>query len=87
MKKCPRSGAPPWPSNESMRSLKRRLSDIVYRNMLDDAVTHAATGPGGQSGNVYDSSTTGSHPNAGSSEKPLPGPATKQPEPVLPAAS
>src|SRR3712207_9077164 len=33
-------------SMEAMRSLKRRLSDIVYRQMLDDA----ATGPGGQRG-------------------------------------
>jgi len=27
-------------STESMRVLKRRLSDIVYRTMLDDAVAH-----------------------------------------------
>lgn len=74
-------------SNEAMRSLKRRLSDIVYRHMVDDAARHAATGPGGQLGNVSDSSATGSHPNAGSSEKPLPGPATRQPKPALPAAS
>jgi transposase len=74
-------------SNEAMRSLKRRLSDIVYRHMVDDAAQHMATGPGGQPGNVSDSSATGSHPNAGSSEKPLPGPATRQPKPVLPAAS
>ena len=74
-------------SNEAMRSLKRRLSDIVYRHMVDDAARHAATGPGGQSGNVYDSSATSSHPTAGSSEKPLPGPATRQPKPALPAAS
>jgi transposase len=74
-------------SREAMRSLKRRLSDIVYRHMVDDAARHAATGPGGQSGNVSDSSATGSHPNASSSEKPLPGPATRQPKPALPAAS
>jgi transposase len=74
-------------SNEAMRSLKRRLSDIVYRHMVNDAARHAATGPGGQTGNVSDSSATGSHPNAGSSEKPLPGPATRQPRPALPAAS
>ena len=74
-------------SNEAMRSLKRRLSDIVYRHMVDDAARHAATGPGGQSGNVSDSSATGSHPDTGSSDKPLPGPATRQPKPALPAAS
>ena len=74
-------------SNEAMRSLKRRLSDIVYRTLVNDAARHVATGPGGQSGNVSDSSVTDSHPNAGSSEKPLPGPATTQPKPALPAAS
>ena len=74
-------------SNEAIRALKRRLSDIVYRRMVDDAAKHMATGPGGQSGNDSDSSATGSHPNAGSSDKPLPGPATTQPKPALPAAS
>jgi transposase len=74
-------------SNEAMRALKRRLSDIVYRHMVDDAAKHMATGPGGQSGNDSDSSATGSHPNADSSDKPLPGPANKQPKPALPAAS
>jgi transposase len=34
-------------SMEAMRCLKRRLSDIVYRHMIDDAITHAVTGPGG----------------------------------------
>lgn len=34
-------------SMEAMRCLKRRLSDIVYRRMLDDAMRLAATGPGG----------------------------------------
>ena len=33
--------------NEAMRCLKRRLSDIVYRTLLDDLTQHAATGPGG----------------------------------------
>ncbi|CAN5268806.1 IS110 family transposase [soil metagenome] len=78
-------------SMESMRALKRRLSNIVYRTMLDDAITHAAgsagTGPGGQQGNDSDSSATGSHPSAGSSDKPLPGPARPQPRTPLPAAS
>jgi transposase len=60
---------------EAMRCLKRRLSDIVYRCMVDDAITHAVTGPGGQPGNVSVSSATGSQPTAGSSDKSLPGPA------------
>jgi len=63
-------------SMEAMRCVQQRLSDIVYRHMVADAITHIATGPGGQRGTPTDSSAAGSHPNAGTSEKPLPGPAT-----------
>ncbi len=49
-------------SMEAMRCLKRRLSDIVYRRMVDDAVTSKATGPEGHRGTTTDSSVTGSHP-------------------------
>jgi transposase len=73
-------------SMEAMRCLKRRLSDIVYRHMVNDAV-RAMTGPGGQPGTATQSSATGSHPHAGSSDKSLPGPATTDPKTVLPAAS
>jgi transposase len=62
--------------NEAMRCLKRRLSDLVYRALLDDLTKGAATGPGGHAGNVSDSSATGSQPDTGSSDKSLPGPAT-----------
>ncbi len=78
-------------SMEAMRCLKRRLSDLVYRTMLDDALatTRAPrrTGPGGQRGDDSDSSAAGSHPHTGSSDKPLPGPATPQPRTPLPTAS
>ena len=77
-------------SMEAMRALKRRLSNIVYKTMLDDAITHAVrsrTGPGGQRGNDSDSSAAGSQPHTNSSDKPLPGPATPQPRTPLPAAS
>jgi transposase len=48
-------------SMEAMRCLKRRLSDLVYRQMLNDALTPSmVTGPGGQRGNDSDSSATGS---------------------------
>jgi transposase len=66
-------------SMEAMRSLKRRLSDIVYRRMVDDALIHAMTGPGGHRGTTTDSSAAGSHPHTGTSDKPLPGPAITQP--------
>ena len=78
-------------SMEAMRALKRRLSNIVYKTMLDDAITHTTagsrTGPGGQRGNDSGSSAAGSQPHTNSSDKPLPGPATTDPKTPLPAAS
>ena len=74
-------------SMEAMRCLKRRLSDLVYKALLDDLAGHATTGPGGHSGDDSDSSATGPQPTAGSSDKPLPGPATNQPTTTLPQAS
>jgi transposase len=72
--------------NEAMRCLKRRLSDLVYKTMLNDLVTRAGTGPGGHRGNVSDSSAAGSHPHTSSSDKSLPGPANRQPRTPQPAA-
>jgi transposase len=74
-------------SNESMRLLKRRLSDIVFRTMLADAAQQMTTGPGGQQGDDSDSSAAGSQPHTNSSDKPLPGPATTHPRTALPTAS
>ena len=64
---------------EAMRSLKRRLSDIVYHQMITDA-REARTDPGGHSGTTLQSSVTDLTPTAGSSDKPLPGSATQQPK-------
>lgn len=50
-------------SLEAVRALKRRLSDIVYRTMLEDYTHTPATSPGGQTGNDSDSSATGPQPN------------------------
>ena len=58
---------------EAMRGLKRRLSDIVYRQMLLDART-VATGPGGHVGAATGSSAAGFNPSIDASEKSLPGP-------------
>ncbi len=74
-------------SNESMRLLKRRLSDIVYRTMVNDTARHLVTGPGGQQGDDSDSSAAGSQPHTDSSDKPLPGPVRTHPRTPLPAAS
>ena len=74
-------------SMEAMRCLKRRLSHLVYKTMLDDLVAAQKTGPGGQPGNNSVSSATGSQPTADSSDKSLPGPAKAKPRRTLPAAS
>lgn len=74
-------------SNESMRLLKCRLSDVMYRTMVNDAARHITTGPGGQRGNDSDSSAAGTQPHTDSSDKPLPGPVTTESKPYLPAAS
>ena len=74
-------------SNEAMRCLKRRLSDAVYRVMVDDLAKTTRTDPGGQLGNDSYSSATSSQPKASSSDQPLPGPVTTQPRTPLPAAS
>ena len=74
-------------SMEALRSLKRRLSDLVYKTMLNDVSGAAGAGPGGQPGDVSDSSAADSQPVIGSSEQPLHEPASPQPRTPLPAAS
>jgi transposase len=59
---------------EAMRCLKRRLSDLVYRQLARDAADQLRTGPGGHSGATTASSAAGSTPTTGSSEKSLPRP-------------
>jgi transposase len=71
---------------EAMRALKRRLSDVVCRQMITDARA-AVTGPGGHLGAATGSSAAGLHPSAGTSEKSLPGPAANDPTPAQPAHS
>ena len=38
-------------SMDAMRCVKRRLSDLIYKTMLDDVIAAQRTGPGGQRGN------------------------------------
>jgi transposase len=58
---------------EAMRALKRKLSGVVFRQMRADA-RRLRTGPGGHTGAATGSSAAGSDPDAGTSEKSLPGP-------------
>jgi hypothetical protein len=63
---------------EAIRALKRRLSDLVYRQTVNDAKA-ARTGPGGQAGATLQSSAADPIPTASSSEQSLPGPADTHP--------
>ena len=80
---------------EAMRALKRRLSDVVYRQLVADQKRLRladAAGPGGHVGAATESSAAGSHPSTGTSDKSLPGPASPdatatpstRPEPTAP---
>jgi transposase len=64
---------------EALRALKRRLSDVVYRQMVADA-KRLETGPGGHAGATLKSSAADLNPMVDTSEKSLPGPATPQPK-------
>jgi hypothetical protein len=44
---------------EALRCLKRRLSDVVYRQLLRDSETELAAGPGGHSGAALSSCAAG----------------------------
>lgn len=59
---------------EAMRCLRRRLSDVVYRQLAADAQAQQA-GPGGHSGATLLSSAAGLPPGTGTSDQPRPGPA------------
>jgi transposase len=74
-------------SMEAMRCLKRRLSDIVYRQLLNDAIRSMAAGPEGHSGATVQSSAADSHPVIDSSDKPQTGPAWTKPRTASLAAS
>ena len=60
---------------EAMRALKRRISDAIYRQLVDDVALER--GPGGQTGTTTKTSVTDPTPTAGSSVKPQPGPRRK----------
>jgi hypothetical protein len=66
---------------ETIRCLKRRTSDAIYRQIVADAHRAAETGPGGHCGATQESSAVDLPPHIDTSDQPLPGPA----EPTLPA--
>ena len=60
---------------EALRCLKRRLSDVVYRQLVADAKHKGGADPGGHCGAALQSSAADSHPLIDTSDQPLPGPA------------
>jgi transposase len=72
---------------EALRCLKKRLSDVVYRQLVADA-GHSQqldeASPGGHCGATLQSSAANSHPLIDTSDQPLPGPAqpTLRPDPA-----
>ena len=63
---------------EALRCLKRRLSDVVYRQLVADAGGTQQpddAGPGEHRGATQESSAADSHPLIDTSDQPLPGPA------------
>jgi transposase len=68
---------------EALRALKRRLSDVAYRQMVADAKL-ARTGPGGHVGATLQSSAADLIPMVDTSEKSLPGPAEPHPRTLIP---
>ena len=72
--------------SEALRCLKRRLSDVIYRHLVDDRANQAAGSPGGQVGASLQSSATDLIPMASTSEQSLPGLAN-DPTPVLAVVS
>ena len=71
---------------EALRCLKRRLSDVVYRQLVKDAqaaaLTAGETGPGGHCGATLTSSAVDLPPHIDTSDQPLPGPAEPTLQPV-----
>ena len=60
---------------EALRCLKRRLSDVVYRQLVRDAQLAEGAGPGGHCGASQESSAVDLPPHIDTSDQPLPGPA------------
>lgn len=57
---------------EALRALKRRISDAIYKQLVDDDA--ALRDPGGQLGTTLATSVTGPTPTTDASVKPHPGP-------------
>ena len=70
---------------EAIRCLKRRMSDAIFRQLLEDAHAAVGTGPGGHCGATQESSAVDLPPHIDTSDQPLPGPANQNLRPAPPA--
>ncbi|MFP1155483.1 transposase [Mycobacterium sherrisii] len=64
---------------EALRCLKRRLSDVIYRQLLRDTDSSIGADPAGHTGATTTSSAASSHPITSTSDKSLTGPAEPHP--------
>lgn len=70
---------------EALRCLKRRISDAIYRQLIQDtqrANDHLSAGPGGHCGASQESSAVDLPPHIDTSDQPLPGPAAPTLQPT-----
>lgn len=58
---------------EALRCLKRRISDVIYKQLVADAIA-TGTGPGGHCGASQESSAVDLPPHIDTSDQPLPDP-------------
>ncbi|UDY22944.1 IS110 family transposase [Nocardioides sp. Kera G14] len=63
---------------EAIRSLKRHLSDAIYRQLVADAQLAQGADPGGHCGASLTSSAADFHPRIGTSDQPLPDPPARR---------
>jgi transposase len=70
---------------EALRCLKRRLSDVIYKQLVRDVNRTPGASPGGHLGATLTSSTADPTPTIDSSDKSLPGPATTDTTPATTA--
>jgi hypothetical protein len=70
---------------EAIRCLKRRISDAIYRQLIQDAQPaddRVSAGPGGHCGASQESSAVDLPPHIDTSDQPLPGPAPTTLRPI-----
>ena len=63
---------------EALRCLKRRISDVIYRQLVADAARAVRADPGGHCGASQESSAVDLPPHIDTSDQPLPDPHSRR---------